>query len=40
VDLVYNFKGEIFLEDKKAAEAKLTVMDVDDGFIENIAKRQ
>jgi predicted hotdog family 3-hydroxylacyl-ACP dehydratase len=40
VDLVYNFKGEIFFEDKKAAEAKLTVMDVDESFVENIVKRQ
>jgi predicted hotdog family 3-hydroxylacyl-ACP dehydratase len=30
VDLVYNFKGEIFMEDKKPAEAKLMVMDVNE----------
>jgi predicted hotdog family 3-hydroxylacyl-ACP dehydratase len=36
VDLVYSFSGEIFLEDEKAAEAKLTVMDTDERFIENM----
>jgi predicted hotdog family 3-hydroxylacyl-ACP dehydratase len=38
LDLVYTFRGGIFLEDEKAAEAKLTVMDVDEGFAENMRK--
>jgi predicted hotdog family 3-hydroxylacyl-ACP dehydratase len=35
MDLVYAFKGDIFLEGEKAAEAKLTVMDVDEGVLAN-----
>jgi len=30
LDFLYIFKGEIFLDDKKVLEGKITVMDVDD----------
>jgi predicted hotdog family 3-hydroxylacyl-ACP dehydratase len=36
LDLVYTFRGTILLEDEKAAEARLTVMDADERFMENI----
>jgi hypothetical protein len=36
LDLVYTFRGGIFLDDEKAAEAKLTVMDADKDFAENM----
>ena len=36
MDQVFNFKGEVFLEDRKVMEGKLTVMEVNDEHIKSM----
>jgi predicted hotdog family 3-hydroxylacyl-ACP dehydratase len=38
LDLVCTFRGGIFIDEKKAAEAKLTVMDADEDFLKSMTK--
>ena len=38
VEQVYSFDGEVFLEDRKVLEGKLTVMDVDDEQVTSLVK--
>jgi predicted hotdog family 3-hydroxylacyl-ACP dehydratase len=38
LDMVYTFRGGIFLDNERAAEAKLTVVDADEDLLENMIK--